>query len=500
MATAMETHGRTVIYTDADEITSENVIDVLTAAIETHENNASEIDYLWGYYKGDQPVLERTKDFNANILNKIVQNRAYEITAFKTGYLLSAPLQYTAQHSDTITDESEDEETDKDIVRLSGWMQDANKQESDSFVANWQSICGTAFRMLLPAQERLDDTEPPFEIYDLDPRATFVVYSSKLGHKPMLGVTYVTLEDDSLLYYCYTETEYFAISASSGGDPDEIVERGTHVMAAIPIVEYPANHERMGDFEPVTPLLDAINNVQSDRVDAVEQFVQAILVMKGFDIANSDTATFMQALKENGGLFLPDTGDAKYVSQELNQSQTQELVNDMNDAVLQIVGMPNRNGGSSTSDTGAAVILRDGWSAAESRAVKREIIFKASERRFLKLAVTACNTIGGTNLLVRNIGIQFPRRNYTNDSANVSNLVTLLSSDWVRPEFAYEHSNLTPDPHREWLLAKKWHDSQESAEVDRAMSENGETETPENTVTDTGVVEELEFDDTEDLI
>lgn len=474
MATAMETHGRAVIYTDADEINASNVAEVLKTALNTHTKNSTEIEYLWGYYKGDQPILTRTKDFNANILNKIVQNRAYEITNFKTGYLLSAPLQYTAQHSDMLTDEADEEESDKDIVRLSSWMQEANKQDSDAYVANWQSICGTAFRMLLPKEERLDDSEPPFDIFDLDPRVTFVVYSSKLGHKPMLGVTYVTLEDESYLYYCYTDTEFFTIDKD-----DVIIEHGGHILSGIPIIEYPADHERMGDFEVVTPLLDAINSVQSDRVDSTEQFVQAILVMKGFDVENASTAEFMTNLKQSGGLFLPEEGDAKYVSLELNQAQTQTLVNDMNDAILQIVGMPNRNGGSSTSDTGAAVILRDGWSAAESRAVKREIIFKSSERRFLKLAVTVCNAVGGTNLMVQNIGIQFPRRNYTNDSANVSNLVTMLSSDWVRPEFAYEHSNLTPDPHREWLLAKKWHDSLETTDVNNAMRENGETETPE---------------------
>jgi hypothetical protein len=36
----------------------------------------------------------------------------------------------------------------------------------------------------------------------------------------------------------------------------------------------------------------------------------------------------------------------------------------------------------------------------------------------------------------------------------------MLSNDWITPQFSYEHSNLTPDPHREYLLAKKWHDEQ----------------------------------------
>lgn len=34
--------------------------------------------------------------------------------------------------------------------------------------------------------------------------------------------------------------------------------------------------------------------------------------------------------------------------------------------------MPNRNGNASTSDTGSAVIMRDGWSDAEARAKDSE--------------------------------------------------------------------------------------------------------------------------------
>jgi hypothetical protein len=74
--------------------------------------------------------------------------------------------------------------------------------------------------------------------------------------------------------------------------------------------------------------------------------------------------------------------------------------------------------------------------------------------------ISICNNVGGTNIVISDVDIRFPRRNYTNDSANVSNLVTMLSNDWITPEFAYTHSQLTFDPHADYLLAKKWHDEQ----------------------------------------
>ena len=47
--------------------------------------------------------------------------------------------------------------------------------------------------------------------------------------------------------------------------------------------------------------------------------------------------------------------------EENGETYTQTLKNDLYQTILTICGIPNRNGGSSTSDTGNAVIFRDGW-------------------------------------------------------------------------------------------------------------------------------------------
>lgn len=84
--------GRRVIKTSVTEITQENVTDVLRKALATHELNRSEIDYLWKYYRGDQPIRHRVKDVRPEICNKIVENRANEIVSFKVGYLCGEPI------------------------------------------------------------------------------------------------------------------------------------------------------------------------------------------------------------------------------------------------------------------------------------------------------------------------------------------------------------------------------------------------------------------------
>ena len=44
-----------------------------------------------------------------------------------------------------------------------------------------------------------------------------------------------------------------------------------HVLGGVPIFEYPANAARMGAFEVILPLLDAINETESNRLDDVVQ-------------------------------------------------------------------------------------------------------------------------------------------------------------------------------------------------------------------------------------
>jgi hypothetical protein len=86
--------GRTVIYTDIENIDETNVLAVLQSALTTHANNRLQINYLYNYYKGDQPILSRTKTYRKEICNTIVENRANEIVSFKVGYLMGEPVQY----------------------------------------------------------------------------------------------------------------------------------------------------------------------------------------------------------------------------------------------------------------------------------------------------------------------------------------------------------------------------------------------------------------------
>jgi SPP1 family phage portal protein len=450
-------YGRRVITTDVAEITADNVVAVLEEAMKLHEKIRLEIDYLWKYYKGEQPILTRTKTVRPEICNKIVENRANEIVSFKVGYLCGEPIQYVGRNcEETVT---------AGVGTLNEYMFLVDKPALDQEVVEWDMICGTANRMVLANDKyTAESDDAPFEMYTLDPRDSFVVYSNDVKRKRMLGVKYNTDEFGKKTYSAYSDSIYFTIKDG------KVTEQKAHALGVVPIIEYPANNARLGAFEIVLPLLDAINNIESNRMDGIEQFVQAFVKFINCDISKED----FEALKDLGAIKVKSAdgqqADVDIVTNELNQQQTQTLKDDAYQAVLTICGMPNRNGGSSTSDTGSAVLLRDGWSLAESRAKDSELMFKRSEKETLRLVLKLCGGLADLNLKLKDIDMKFTRRNYDNIQSKSQVLVSMLQQPKVHPLLAFTHCGLFSDPESAYTMSNDYYEEQiarwEPVEVD----------------------------------
>lgn len=455
--------GRRIIKTSVAEITEDNVIEVLDKALGVHALNRSEIDYLWKYYKGEQPIRNRVKEVRPEICNKIVENRANEIVSFKVGYLCGEPIQYVSR--------SGDEQTVNAVNQLNEFMFAEDKAAQDQELVEWQMICGTAYRLVLPDEPGEED-EAPFELYTLDPRDTFVVYSTEIGNKPMMAVKYSKDDNEIMHYSIYTENRYFHVE----GDILNKEKCKSHALDMIPIFEYPANNARLGAFEIVLPLLDAINAMDSNRMDGIEQFIQAFWKFVGCRIEKEKFQEFL----EEGAILVPpnDTGgniDVDLIVKELNQTQSQTLKDDIHNAIITICGMPNRNGGSSTSDTGSAVLLRDGWSDAEARAKDSENVFKRSEKKMLKLVLRICRDLSPINLFLKDIDMKFTRRNYEAIQSKSQVLISMLKEPKIHPQLAFQHSGMFSDSESAYTMSMKYYEEQQAKE--KALAQNPTEET-----------------------
>lgn len=453
-------NGRARIYTDKKEITVDNVADVVAQAYSTHLKNRGEIQYLWDYFRGKQDIRCKQKQIRPEINNKVVVNRASEIVVFKSAYFLDEPIQYISNGGDEATSEK--------VKRFNDFMIAEDKVSLDKEIVDWMHICGVGVRMVT-SDKQPEENGSPLLIYSLDPREAFVIYYSGLGHKPMAGVIRQKDEDGQWMHCVYTETFYCEIKG------DKVENAQSRAIPYIPIIEYENNTARMGAFEVVLSLLNAINDLESNRVDDIAQFVQSILVFENCEI-NQEKAN---ALLEKLGLMISSdpTKPAKVyrVDGQLDHNGAQTIVDDLYDAVLTICGMPNRNGGSSTSDTGRATIMRDGWQAAESRAEDTEKMFNRSERQFLKIALYICRTMADLDLAVSDIKIEHTRNNLSNMQSRMQILCEGLNNDKIHPKIPWVISGM-PNA-EEWYRISSEYYEQQQAELERQLEREKPTET-----------------------
>jgi len=460
----VELSGRKTIYSDVEEITADNVVKVIRQAFNEHLINRNAINYLYNYYKGKQPILSRTKSQRPDICNKVVENRANEIVSFKTGYLIGEPIQYVSRNGQ--------EDIGEKVSMLNAYMDAESKPTKDKKLIEWSYICGTSYRLILPDAEAGEADEAPFEIYTLDPRNTFVIYSTSIGNKPIAGVYYTKDKNtNTCTFSVYTKDRYFVIKEN------KLAEEKPYTLGIIPIIEYPANNAKLGSFEIVITLLDAINTVSSNRVDGIEQFIQSLAVAVNCSFPEDTT---LNDIKEAGMICLKSTGDNKadftILSEQLNQSETQTLVDYMYQTVLTICGMPNRNGGSSTSDTGTAVVFRDGWSSAETRAKDSELMFKQSEQEALKLILRICRDLSDVELKISDITIKFTRRNYENIETKASVLATMLNNEKIAPKLAFTHCGMFTDAETAYRESMEWYEKNKAeaqAQAEAIAQANG---------------------------
>ena len=456
-------YGRQKIYSDAKEITVGNVADEVNKAYTLHVQNSADIKTLWEYYRGKTKILNKTKEIREEINHKINENRAYEIVKFHKGYVFGEPIQYIRR--ERAADNVADDEIATEINALNGYMADANKSACDNALAEWMYVAGTGYRLTLPNKKWTSDgDEAPLKIYALDPMKTFVVYSTDIDEHVLFACVVAERENNEKVFSVYTEGKYFEFT-----DYSKPTEK-PNPLGMIPIIEYPAENARLGVFEVVLPLLDALDELQSNRMDDIVQFVNSFLAILGGEL---DKETY-DKLAEWKTLCLPEGADAKYLSATLSQSDVQTFKNDIYEAIYTICGTPNRNGGSSTSDTGSAVILRDGWESAEARAKATEEIFKSCEREFLKIVLRILRDTVGTKLRLSDITPHFTRRNYDNIASKSQVLIAMLNNPKIHPEVAYAACGMFPDPESAYLQGIAYYNEQMEKWEAQTVDENAE--------------------------
>ena len=269
-----------------------------------------------------------------------VVNNCKTIADTKSAYLAGIPPTYKAREDD-----------DKAAAILDLFKLQV-KPQLDQELTAYCSRFGMAFEVAYLEQTVLADgtvTVVPKSVA-LSPIEGFVAYDETLDPDSVFGaIHYVEVDDERVehhfldVYDAHDKVRY-ALNGDYGGSWTEIPgTRRPHGFDRVPITEYRNNPDMIGDFEPILPLQLALNEVLADRVKDKNKFADALLLLQGVALGDTDEEVDenLGRLKEQKTLNIPRDAQATFLTKNFDEASVQILVDYINGQMHKVSGIPD---------------------------------------------------------------------------------------------------------------------------------------------------------------
>lgn len=269
--------------------------EVIAFCIKEHQKELERLNRLSDTYDGKHEILKRKKDSSNDLTNVMVNNAKY-VTDMNVGFTFGNPIAYTPGK-------------DKNIDPVIDAFDEMSIKKHDRELGKDLSVFGVGYELHYLAIEK-DITVP--KITCIDPRGMFLVTDDTVEGHPLFAVRYIQkfdLKGEVLGWNVevYSPQWYivYRVENLEFKEPTRLKIK-PHFYNAVPVVEFRNNEEKQGDFEQAMSLINAYNVLQSDRINDKEAFIDAILVLYGFNLEETthfeagDKNMLEAPAKENG--------------------------------------------------------------------------------------------------------------------------------------------------------------------------------------------------------
>lgn len=466
-------YGRQRIILDYDEVTLDNLFDVLQDVITIHKRNANDCDYLINYFLGDQDILNKQPCTTNNINNQVVVNYAFPITREIVGYTLGNAVELLQK----------DIKFQDDVNKLSDIYDYETSYHVDVCSAIYASICGVGYQITLPSKYITKDNTPDVPIlYDyLDPRYTFVAQSSSVGNPQILSGYYIkNKKTGKYEYTCFNDKYKFEFIY---GEPETLVTT-RNVIGLDPITMIENSLFLTGDWEQAIAVMNASNQVASNTLDDIEGTIKSLLVVIGAefeddsDIDNVKTKRVLTLTRGSGDA---SNLDAKFIAPSLDSVSVENIREYLEDARNVITGIPDRSANSSGGDTGTAVLNRDGWTDIEIVARLKELFFKKGKKKQLAIGMKILQMLDiiSDEITPMDINLSIGRHTTDNLTTKTQAFSTLVATGKLATIDCLELSNLT-NKTREMVERGEKEAEERQKKQQELMQENNTNKTQDN--------------------
>ncbi|MFC5468422.1 phage portal protein [Cohnella suwonensis] len=389
-------------------------LDLLISCVKEHQSELARLDKLDRYYRGEHVILKREESVTGLPNNKLVANHAKYVTDIAVGYTFGHPVKYDGKQIEdaldaykTIDVTSHDSEIGKDL-----------------------SIFGIGRELYYLSS---DDSPIP-KVTCIDPRSLFLVVDDTVEYRSLFGVHYYERKDidgasTGYKVFVYTSGWIIEYSADNLTGGYELVDINEHYWGVVPVVEFWNNEEQMGDFEGVITLIDAYNALASDRMNDKDQFVDAILKLKGVSLGDdmAEASRTIKLLKELKVLEMPTTdADADWLTKQLNEEQVEVLRNALKSDIHEFSMVPDLTDENFAANA-SGVAMKYKLFGLEQLAVTKERYFKQGLRERLAMFARMLG-VKGKAVDVSDASITMTRNLPANDLETAQMISTLSGS------------------------------------------------------------------------
>ena len=347
--------GRKQIFTDITQITKDNVIKVLQDALIVHDKTVQQL-FLLDYERVSNDLDNRIKmirpEINITVTWRLWSRRLCEFEP--VGYEWGSPIRYVQRANKGIRENNKDADN-VGIAMLNEMMEEVVIQIR---AKEFYEICGVGYRLIKAKPDQYRFGSSVVDILTLNPMNTFIVYSNDVYRRPTMGVSYIT-DQRKLTCCCYTEDTYYEVENIIKMNKEKKRERWfvsngngrKNIPAAIPIVEYINDYDRMGCFERVISEIDALNIVIMRQRNDIVQCVQSLLWVHNAELKDENGNSAVRNGIDRNKVHRQWT-DPKmaYLSKEMSQDGIQTLIQNFIDRIHEKTNVPGRQeqGGGST--------------------------------------------------------------------------------------------------------------------------------------------------------
>ena len=383
------------------EITEDLILDL----IEKHRLEKQRILKLKRYYDNKNDIMNRPYTDDTKPKNKLSHGYASLITNSFVGYFLGKPVAYKSDNEELLN-------------KLNDFFMYNDEADENTTLAQEASICGYAYEIMYMDQDaQLRFKQVPTE-------EMIVVYDNTLEERIQFAIRYYDVYNldnkDIKEVEVYTKDRKIVYAYSSNSLSVKEGEEGEYYFNDVPVVDYENNKERTGDFEKVISLIDAYDKTNSDTANDFEYFTEALLVISGILMDETDEEGRPLNFKDNRVLNFADSqAKAEYLIKNINDTALENYKNRLNQDILRFASVVDMTDENFASNLSGVAILYKLMSMEHLTGIK-ESKFKKGLLRRIELASTILSIKTNSLLTYTEIKPVFTRNIPANETEIVS--------------------------------------------------------------------------------